>query len=145
MRQVQILLVAELTINPADTCQSISSLAQAKLDAFREAVQPSTEHGVVLRRATRSDVAAFRPDQVEVEEHVPVRPVLPKVFQVHEYKTCFSVEHVPTGQSRLVNRADAIEKKHETCSPGNPGFRALWEDRLNEDAAETLRRYFPDL
>ena len=53
--KIKLLLIAELEVaggNPLAT-------AQAKLDAFREAVQPAAEYGLTLYRATVDDVAGF--------------------------------------------------------------------------------------
>ena len=53
--KIKLLLIAELEVaggNPLAT-------AQAKLDAFREAVQPAAEYGLTLYRATAEDLVAF--------------------------------------------------------------------------------------
>ncbi len=46
--KVQLLVIAEIEIEP---CDNPLAAAQAKFDAFREAVQPSAEWGITLFRA----------------------------------------------------------------------------------------------
>lgn len=144
MRQVRMLLVAELDVG--EEPGRISDAAQAKLEKFREAVGPSAEHGITLVRATRQDVEDFKADQVRETMWVPVRPVPERLFQVNEWSSGFEVQHVPTGKTHwMSDGVDALfDEEGHAFSPGDPGFRELWEHVLNETPDETLAAYFPD-
>jgi hypothetical protein len=54
-KRVRLLLVGEFEVRGPNLLES----ARAKLDAFREAVQPATEYGLTLYQATAEDLAVF--------------------------------------------------------------------------------------
>jgi FtsP/CotA-like multicopper oxidase with cupredoxin domain len=53
--KIKVLLVAEMTVRAAAPVADLN----AKLDAFREAVQPASDYGLTLYQATAEDFAAF--------------------------------------------------------------------------------------
>lgn len=53
--QIKLLLIGELEVAEGNPLAD----ALAKLDAFREAVQPAAEYGITLYQATLEDLAAF--------------------------------------------------------------------------------------
>ena len=58
MRKVKVIMIAEVSI-PACEDDVVDDELEFRLDAFREAVRPSAEHGISLYQATRDDLEEF--------------------------------------------------------------------------------------
>lgn len=67
----KVFLVAEVTVDPAeyDHDVDLDTLVQLKLDAFREAVQPSREYGIHLSRVQVRDIRAIAADAERRMDH----------------------------------------------------------------------------
>lgn len=65
-------------------------------------------------------------------------------FAVREYRSHFQVIEIMTGRSHpMGDGVDTLFDGDKAISPGEEGFRKLWEESLNRDATSTQEAYFP--
>jgi hypothetical protein len=140
----RVLLV--VTVDPQERayhCYEGKYPTAAECDAFREGMDAYvTEDGLWAEAVTQE-----RYDQVQRIMDGQEDPDV-DLFLVVEYSSFFAVRHLPTGKEHPMG--DGVDEVFENglgeeCRVGHPGFVNLWTCALNQNKAETLEAYFPDL